>query len=192
MENEWSNDTEDVLEKIRQNSVILAKQHKHQYFNLKSYIKYFRIPNIILAGINSVIAVGLSLYVHQDIVSGLNCLISLIMGVITSVELFLSIQTSLEKELVNSKDFYILSIDIYKILSLERSNRNVKGVVFLDEKFAIYQKLCEHSNLLQGKIKDSLAPLPEFLSSSKLSQGSSSSNTNLESEEGSNENNIIV
>lgn len=192
MENEWSNDTEDVLEKIRQNAVILAKQHKHQYFDLKSYIKYFRIPNIILAGINSVIAVGLSLYVQQDIVSGLNCLISLIMGVITSVELFLSIQTSLEKELVNSKDFYILSIDIYKILNLERSNRNVKGTVFLDEKFAIYQKLCEHSNLLQGKIKDSLAPLPEYLSSSKLSQSSSNLENINSSEEGSNENNIIV
>jgi len=96
--------------------------------------------------------------------------------------------------LVNSKDFYILSIDIYKILSLERENRNVKGAVFLDEKFAIYQKLCEHSNLLKGKLVDSLAPLPEMLrtdskSSLSLSQNSSS-NGNDEQDE-LNQNNII-
>ena len=59
-------------------------------------------------------------------------------------------------ELVTQKDFYILSISIYKVLQLDDENRNMDMKLFLEETFANYQKLIENSNVVAKKIKDKL------------------------------------
>ena len=59
-------------------------------------------------------------------------------------------------ELVAQKDFYILSISIYKVLQLDDENRNMDMKLFLEETFANYQKLIENSNVVAKKIKDKL------------------------------------
>ena len=160
MEASWSNDIESVLENIRINSVIFNNEHKKRFLYLKGFLRYFRIPIIILSGCNSVLSVGTQPYLQQGLISATTCLVSLIITIIGSIELYLSIQTQMENELTTSKDFYLLSIDIFKMLSLERSHRNVEGKVFLDEKFGIYEKLIEQSNIVNRRIHDKLAPLP--------------------------------
>jgi len=82
-------------------------------------------------------------------------------GIIGSVELYLSIQQNMEMELITSKDYYLLGIDIFKILSLKEKNRNVELKAFLDEKFQVYQKLTENSNILEKKVLDKLCPVFE-------------------------------
>ena len=156
----WSDDIETVLENIRINCVLFSNHHKAKYFFYKSYLKYFRIPTIMLSGINSVISVGLSVYLKQQYVSNLTCLISLICGIITSLELYLSVQTSIENELLISKDFYLLSVTIQKTIRLERRNRGVSGKSFLDDQFSTYCKLIEQSNLMCENISDQLTLLP--------------------------------
>ena len=164
MEEEWSDDIEKILNDIRQNSVILSEFHNMKYFHLKSYLKYFRIPCIILSAFNSVFAVGLSSFMEQNLVSVINCIISLLCGIIVSIELYMQIESSMREEVISCKNYYLLSVDIQKILLLERANRQVKGKVFLDKCFTEYCKLYENSGLLKKQIKDSLTPLaPELL-----------------------------
>lgn len=166
-ESDWSSDIEHILNDIRQNSVILSEFHNTKYFHLKSYLKYFRIPCIILSAFNSVFAVGLSSFMAQDLVSVINCIISLICGIIVSIELYMQIESSMREEVISCKNYYLLSVDIQKVLMLERNNRQVKGKVFLDKCFTEYCKLYENSGLLKKQIKDSLTPLePELLQSS--------------------------
>ena len=114
------------------------------------------VPVIIISGFNSVISVGLQSYLEQASISAMTCLLALFCGIIGSIELFLGIQQQMENELVCSKDFYLLAIDIFKMLSLQANNRNVDGKTYLDEKYQIYIKLVENSALLRRKINDSL------------------------------------
>ena len=66
----------------------------------------------------------------------------------------------MENELSVSKEYYLLAIDIQKILTLSRDNRPPNAKEILEEKFQQYHKLFEGSQLLQKKITDRLAPLP--------------------------------
>jgi hypothetical protein len=137
----------------------MSKEHKKRYLYLKSILRYFRLPVIIISGFTSVMAVGLQPYLPQKIISATTCLLSLSCGIIGSIELYLGIQNQMENELTTSKDYYLLSIEIYKILTLDRKNRNIEGKTFLDETYGTYVKLIENSNVLLRKIKDELTPL---------------------------------
>jgi len=183
---EWSNDIESLLEEIRQNSINLSNSHKNSYFFYKKTAKYFRLPTIILSSINGVAAVGLTAYLDQQHISGLVCLLSVLIGIINSIELFLKVNDNMEIEREMSKEFYTLSIDIYKILQLERGNRQVSGLNYLEKKYNTYQKLFEQSNLIQGQLNDKLAQLPKKIKKNifikkKLSDSSSSSSSSNES-----------
>ena len=155
----WSDDIESVLDNIRKNSAILSSEHKKEYIRLKGFLKFFRLPVIILSGINSVFSIGLNNYLNQGDVSLITCLISLTCGIITSVELYLGLQKSMDSELTISRDFYLLSIDIYKTLQLKRENRNIDGSAYLDSCLSTYSKLFENSNVLTKSIKDELVKI---------------------------------
>ena len=161
MINDWSDDIEKVLDQIRINCVILSKQHKKRYFYLNYILQYFRLPVIIISGINSIISVGLQPYLNQGTISMMTCLLALACSIIGSIELYLAIQKSMENELLASKDFYILSIDLHKTLTLSRLHRPIPAKEYLEKKYSEYVKMYENSNLLSKKIIDSLNPLPE-------------------------------
>jgi hypothetical protein len=86
-------------------------------------------------------------------------MMSLVTGLIGSIELFLQVQKKMESDLLYSRDFYLLAIDIYKVLSLEPKNRHGDGISYLDEKFNVYRKMVENSNILDKAIMDQLAPI---------------------------------
>jgi hypothetical protein len=157
----WSTDRENLLDSIRYNCAILNVEHKQQYFYFKGFSKYFRVPLLLLSGINSVFSIGLNNYIDQKTVSLICCLISLITGIITSIELYLGIETSMANELDASRDFYLLSIDIFKTLNLKRENRSVDGNVYLESCLSKYSKLFENSNVLMKNIKDKLIKIDD-------------------------------
>ncbi|MCX8483344.1 MAG: hypothetical protein ORN50_07145, partial [Crocinitomicaceae bacterium] len=117
----------------------------------KRYLLFFRIPIIVLSGANVFSAVGLQSYLSQPSISIINSIFSLVCGMITSIELFLNVQKKMESDLVSHKDYYRLSIDIYKVISLERQIRKVDGKTFLDQKFSEYEKLIKSSNVFDGE-----------------------------------------
>lgn len=155
---EFSDDIENILENIKQNCIILSSYNKKKYFELKGLLKYFRIPTIVLSSMNSVFSVGLQVFIDQRYISIINCLISLICSVIVSLELFLNIQSDLENYVVLSKQFHLLSVDIFKITSLDRRHRLIDAKSYLDSTFNSYMKLLEKMNLLEAtkKLKQEL------------------------------------
>lgn len=164
----WSSDIEILLEKIRINSVILSKQHKKNFFYLNNLLRYFRVPIIIISGVSSIISVGFQPYISQKVISMLTCLLSLLCSIIGSIELYLAIQKQMENELLSSKDYYILSIDIFKMLNLNLENRNPDGKAYLEEKYSEYCEFMKKSNTIEKKLLDQLSPLPYIEKHSQL------------------------
>ena len=82
-----------ILNKIRHNCVNLSIYHNRRYHTYKNILfSVFRVPLIILAGGNSFIAVGMQNYLSQNTISIVNALLSILCGVITSIELLLNLQ----------------------------------------------------------------------------------------------------
>jgi hypothetical protein len=160
MNTDWSDDIELIINKIRINSLKLAEYHRRTYLDLKNKIKYFRIPVLVLSAVNSVFSVGLNAFVAQSTVSVLNCLISLVCGIIVSVELFLQVQSRMDSSNSHSKDFYILTVDIFKTLSLDRENRKCEAHTYLEEVYASYCKYKSGSSLLSVHLRDELEDIP--------------------------------
>ena len=133
--------------------------HKRNYEHLKSYLKCFKLPSLILNATNVFFSSGLTPYLEMGYISLLTMGVSMICSILNSVELYLGIEQSMTKELVASKDYYLLATDIYKVLVLDRENRSQPAKEFLEEHYARYTKLFEHSNLLNKRMKDSLKPV---------------------------------
>lgn len=178
--NKWTSEVEDILEKLRINCVNLSEYHRKRYYHFKGYGKWFRLPLIILASINSTASVGLQPVLDQSVISGITCIIGMAMGIISAYELYLGIQTNMELELKQSKDFYTLSIDLFKTLSLRRENRGEDGKDYLNKKYSHYIKLTEASNLLKRKLSvDTLTTIPaEFIDNTP--KGSDSGSVELQ------------
>jgi hypothetical protein len=152
----WNDEIETILDNVRKNAIRLNNYHIKRFYHFKSYGKYFRIPLIFLNSLGSVCSVGLQPYMEQKSISLTTCLIAMLCGLITSLELYLSIQSSMENHLKCAKDFYTLSIDIYKTLELTRDIRGEDGKEYLNKIYAQYQKLMENSQLLKKKVTDDL------------------------------------
>ena len=94
------NDIDNILVKIRKNCVYLSIYHNRKHHFYKNILFcVFRIPLIILSGLNSFFAVGLQNYLDQQTISLLNALISLFCGILTSVELLWQLKDRVDQEL---------------------------------------------------------------------------------------------
>jgi nitrogen fixation/metabolism regulation signal transduction histidine kinase len=138
------------------NSVLQSSNHKKRYMVLKSRLKLYKLPVIIISAFNAVFSIGLQPFLEQNTISIINSLLALTCGIIGSVELYLQITKNMESSLISSKDFYELSIDIYKFLSLKEENRSVTANVFIDESYNRYIKLVQSSTLLKKRTDDQL------------------------------------
>jgi len=155
----WSSDVEDILKAIQSNSVILSNEHKKRFLQLQKYLRFFKLPCILLSSVNAVFSVSLSNFIDQSHTSMICSLISLITTVITSTEMFLNIEKGMIRELEVSREYYLLSVDISKTLRLDRTNRTIEAGPFLDSCISIYKNLFESSALIERKIKDSLVAI---------------------------------
>ena len=152
----WSQDILDVLKTLQKNSISFSKSHKSNYFYYKKLGDYFRLPTIILSSFASVISVGLKSYIsNQNHINLMVCVLSLIVGIINSIELYLKIQDLIEMELEKSKQFYELSSDIFKVIRLDPDNRPHNAIETLDEFYNRYITLFNDSNLIKN-IKDEI------------------------------------
>ena len=84
----WNDDSETLLELIRQNSVLLSKYHADRYYHFKGYLKYFKLPLIVLSSVTSIASMGLTNYMQQNDISLLTCLLSLTSAIIASISFF--------------------------------------------------------------------------------------------------------
>lgn len=157
----WTTDIDSILEKIRQNCVAMSKAHKNKYFYLKHVLQYFKLPIIIVSAFNSAFSVCLQPYTEQQNISIINCSLALLCSIIGSIEIYLGLSKGVEDEILISKEYYLLSINIYKILSLEVSNRPSDSRIILESFWNEYSALVDKSRLLNIKITDVLQPLTQ-------------------------------
>ena len=113
------------------------------------YSKYFDIPVIVISALSSSFSVGAGTYISTQLTSTITCSISMLVTVLTSVKLYLQLGETTKNELALSKLFYTLGIDIYKILHLNRQDRSMNGLEYLNKKYNDYIKLIEKSALLK-------------------------------------------
>jgi len=150
--NGWSNQIESIIQQIADKSYEMSNRHKQNYIDISDKLKYFRIPIIVLSGINSVASVGLQSYTSQDNISALTCVLALVCGIIGSIELFLKLSESLQIEYVSGKEFSLLHIDCSKMLMLSREERSISGSDYLNDIFGRYTTLIGNSQIIIGDI----------------------------------------
>lgn len=158
--NEWNDDQEIVLEGIRENALQMKKANTKLYLSLKAQLARYKIPIIIISALNSVFSVGAERYLPQHYISGASCILSLIVGIIGSLQMYLQIEGNMETCLVASKDYYNLAIEIYKTLTLEREHRNSNGKEYLDEMYNRYVNITDKTIPNKRKIQDKLFVAP--------------------------------
>ena len=166
---QWDESQEDVLQRIATNSAMMSDHHKLKYLQLISSLRYFRIPTIAVSSINSVCALGLSAWVDQNVVSLVTCLLSLLVSIISSIELFLNVQKHSDLELMSYRVFYLLSLKISTMLKLERSLRPTDGQTFFQ------QCVSEYENAFQQAQANGLGDLDQLVDFPKTSPGMTSS-----------------
>ena len=169
-------DIENILESIRVNSVLLNKIHKKRYLELQQSLKYFRIPIIILSSVNSIISVSQQ-FIPQRYITATNSLLALTTGIISSIEMFLKIDSQMENEMMSQKEYYILATSIYKTLCLNQDNRPDDMKAFLEESYGTYIKLLENSCVVHRRIEDQLTIIPKLGNKSPISSISGSIET---------------
>lgn len=155
----------DLLERIRINAVNLNQYHRKRYFHFKSYNKYFRIPIILMSIVSGAFSVGLqALDVEQKVISGLTCLISLVIAMLSAIELHLSISDKLEDSYKYSKKYYALATDLYKTIKLSPAERSERGGDYLGRVFTEFSEMMRSSEMMKHKLKnDVLLRIPKEL-----------------------------
>ena len=154
-EHKWSIDVENQLKNIEQNAIQQANISKIQYIELIWIQKHFKIPVIILSGLNSIFAI--SNFMNQSSVSILNCILSFIVATMGSVELYLGITTKMNIALNSYQSFYLLSVKINNCLRLEREHRSVlNGQKFLDDCLNEFEQLFIQNNISGDFYEDKL------------------------------------
>lgn len=147
----WTSDIIDVLQKIRKNSYSLYNKHRKRYIEYKALSRYFDLPTIVLSVFSSSFS---SLNVIDEVNKNIiTTSISMFIAILTSIKLYLNLNNTINDENQISKDYYILSIDIYKMLTLHEDNRNCDAEQYLSECYGKYVKLCEQSTILYKNIK---------------------------------------
>jgi len=173
----WTEDYENILESLRLNSVYMSRSHKKKYFAFKRMSTWFRVPTIVLSAFASVIAVGSEPYLKQQNISGITCLVSMIVGILNSIELYLKLQEAIESELDKSKQWYALAAEIYKVTGLEAVHRDNDPAKLLNGFYDKYMELFHESSLNGIHYGDRLLNVPRKTLGGMVSSAMSSSSS---------------
>jgi hypothetical protein len=148
-----------VLRKIKMNCLRYSIYHNKRYQFYKNVMLFaFKLPIIILSAFNSFFAVGLDGMIEQKTISIANAVISLACGILTSVELLLSLQKKIEIETETYKSYYKLGMDIYRFIEDKTHNKEQLDK-FTEDVYNRYQTIVNISipiNIFRLGFKDEL------------------------------------
>jgi len=146
----WNQELMTMLDKIRINSIYMSEKHRVRFVEYKEMSKYFDLPIIICSVFSS--SFGSLNSVPSSQTQLITTSISMFIAVL-SLKLYLYLNNSLNEEISLSKDFYIMSVQIFKVMNLKEADRGCEPVQFLNEMYSQYIKLIEQSSLLRKNIK---------------------------------------
>ena len=113
MDSNWNNELVNILDKIRINSLYLSERHRRRFLEFKSFSKWFDLPIIVCSVFSS--SFGSLAAIPSQQTQMITTSISMFIAVITSIKLYLNLANNINEEVGLSKDFYILSVSIFKI-----------------------------------------------------------------------------
>lgn len=172
-------EVDNLLDKIRLNCVYLTNKHINNHLYYKGVSIYFELPTILLSVFAGSFSVGAQPFMEQEIVSVINCSISMIITILTSIKLYMKINENQQQEQELAVKFKTLALDIFKVLSLPDKDRGIDGLVYLNKVYGKYINLVENSAILNPMNKtDQLLVIDP-----KLISGSSSVDSNPIQEE---------
>lgn len=173
----WTQSIDSLLDKIRLNSIQLTNKHIQNHLYYKGCSVYFEIPTIILSVFAGSFAVGADPFAEQETISVINCSISMVITIITSIKLFMKIQENQQREQELAVQFKTLALDIFKTLSLPYDDRGTDGIVYLNKTYNKYINLVEGSTILNKmNKKDNLLVIDSNLLDDASSINSNNSN----------------
>ena len=178
---EWNHEIISLLDKIRINAYTLSEKHRRRFIKYTSLSKYFDLPVIVCSVFSS--SFGSLGSVPPDKTTLITTTISMFIAVITSIKLYLNLSNNINDEIALSKEFYILSVSIFKILQLKEEDRHLPPLEFLNQSYNQYIKLIEQSTLLRHTLKkDTLVEIDisKYLGSPTHSSNSSNSSDSFE------------
>jgi hypothetical protein len=146
-ETDWTQDIENILQNVLENCSLISEHHKQEYKNLQETLKYFKVPVIVISAVNSVFSFALLAWLSQKTTTSINCFLSLICSIISSIELYLNISKRSDIELISYKNYYLLSIKINAVLKLNKENRLQDPKIFMAEILNEYNSLFNESNV---------------------------------------------
>lgn len=157
----WSDEIINILQRIRMNSIALNKKHVTRFIYFNSISKYFDIPIIIFS-------VFSASFTSLDVINSyyntiITTSISMTITILSSIKLYLNLSNNINDEIQLSKAYYILSINIYKQLTLRQGDPKL----FLEESFSEYSKLIEQSSILYKNINKDLLTINEYFKDNK-------------------------
>jgi hypothetical protein len=147
---EWDFQLVEFLDSIRKKSSKLSLKHTNTFFYYNKVSNFFDIPIIILSTLSASFAVGTDAFIEQSYISLINCGVSMIVAILSSIKLYLNISTNKTNELEISKAFYVLSLDIQKTLYLPVELRKVEQLEFLNTIYDSYILLIQKSSLIKA------------------------------------------
>ena len=168
--------SDDLNDVIRLNSMKMYNKHKKKYLQLKKLVRYLNFTVIIFSFMTSIVSVGIQPYLEQKTISGITCLLGILCSIIGSLEMFFDITKQMENNLLASKEYYLLSDNIFKIKSFVKDNKLIKSIDLFQDSYNKYSKLIESSNILPNNVNSKLLSLenfPFFREKSKTNNNSS-------------------
>ena len=135
----WNDEIIKILNNVRVNSLNLSEYHRRNYFSYRELSKYFDIPVIITSTLAGSFSVGASSYLDQGLISVVSCGVSMFITIL-SVVVYLNISDNLQSESDMARKFYVLSLEIYKIINLPDEKRGINSSDFLNAKYNQYIK----------------------------------------------------
>jgi len=153
---EWNDTLINILHRIRMNSIALNKKHISRYIYYNSLGRLFDIPIIVFS-------VFSASFTSLDVINSyyntiITTSISMAITILSSIKLYLNLSNNINDEIALSKAYYILSINIYKQLTLKQGDPKL----FLEESFSEYSKLMEQSSILYKNINKDLLTINEY------------------------------
>lgn len=157
---EWTPDIEKLLYTMQEKSLELSKIHKSKYIKYQKISDHFKIPIIILSSVATFFNFGMQPYLEQNTISVICSCLTFITGLLGTIELYLQIQKKMEKSLTLSKDLFMNSMSIYKILCLDENRRKIEALVYLNNRYETFRQIIEKSDIMPDN--DILPPLHFF------------------------------
>ena len=158
---EWTPNQEAYLTRLHLEAHTLSEFNRKQVQLFTRIQQRFSIPIMVLSGINSLAAVCLQDYLVQSEVSIINACLSLLVGVLGSIQMFLRVDSKIHTHAVCSHEFGKLAHRISKELSVEREVRNSKGRDFLIEAFSEFMSILDKCEIKTKRLTNHLLLLPD-------------------------------